>query len=43
MKDMETQIANLALVAAAKIMSENQEETSARAYSQFIKNTGEST
>ena len=42
MKDMESQIANLALVAAAKIMSENQEQTSARAYSQFIKNTGES-
>lgn len=42
MKDMETQIANLALAAAAKIMSENQEQTSARAYSQFIKNTGES-
>ena len=42
MKDMESQIANLALVAAAKIMSENQEQTSARAYSQSIKNTGES-
>ena len=42
MKDMESQIANLALVAAAKIMSENQEQTSARAYSQIIKNTGES-
>ena len=42
MKDMGSQIANLALVAAAKIMSENQEQTSARAYSQFIKNTGES-
>ena len=42
MKDIESQIANLALVAAAKIMSENQEQTSARAYSQFINNTGES-
>ena len=42
MKYIESKIDNLSLFSASKIMIENQEQTSARAYSQFIKNTGES-